>query len=135
MTLHSIQITVRGYHLDLYGHVNNARYLEFLEEARWSMLDDRIDLADWQSRNLALTIVRIDINYRRAATLGDILAIRSALSKVGRKSATVHQEVFLNDTETLIADADVTVVVVDTRTGKALPFEGDIAEALNMLHG
>lgn len=27
------QIKVRGYHLDVYQHVNNARYLEFLEEA------------------------------------------------------------------------------------------------------
>ena len=26
------QIKVRGYHLDVYQHVNNARYLEFLEE-------------------------------------------------------------------------------------------------------
>lgn len=25
---------MRSYHLDGYGHVNNARYLEFLEEAR-----------------------------------------------------------------------------------------------------
>ncbi|MBR9800156.1 MAG: thioesterase, partial [Gammaproteobacteria bacterium] len=24
-------LTVRGYHLDGYGHVNNARYLEFYE--------------------------------------------------------------------------------------------------------
>lgn len=30
---HSIDIKVRGYHLDLFRHVNNARYLEFLEEA------------------------------------------------------------------------------------------------------
>ena len=29
------QIKVRGYHLDVYQHVNNARYTEFLEEARW----------------------------------------------------------------------------------------------------
>ena len=31
------QIKVRGYHLDVYQHVNNARYLEFLEEARWDI--------------------------------------------------------------------------------------------------
>lgn len=28
------EIIVRGYHLDGYQHVNNARYLEFLEEDR-----------------------------------------------------------------------------------------------------
>ncbi len=26
------QIKVRGYHLDVYQHVNNARYLEFLRK-------------------------------------------------------------------------------------------------------
>ncbi|HAD41888.1 MAG TPA: thioesterase, partial [Plesiomonas shigelloides] len=26
-----VSIRVRGYHLDAYQHVNNARYLEFLE--------------------------------------------------------------------------------------------------------
>ena len=34
------QIKVRGYHLDVYQHVNNARYLEFLEEARWHGLEN-----------------------------------------------------------------------------------------------
>lgn len=27
-------INARGYHLDVYRHDNNARYLEFLEEVR-----------------------------------------------------------------------------------------------------
>jgi thioesterase-3 len=31
---HVTTIKIRGYHLDLNGHVNNARYLEFLEEGR-----------------------------------------------------------------------------------------------------
>ena len=37
---HQIRIKVRGYHLDVFQHVNNARYLEFLEEARWTYFDD-----------------------------------------------------------------------------------------------
>ncbi len=42
---HQTLIKVRGYHLDIYQHVNNARYLEFLEEARWSYLEDSGDVA------------------------------------------------------------------------------------------
>ncbi|MEO9273816.1 hypothetical protein ABFY09_03070 [Marinomonas sp. 5E14-1] len=30
--LNIIQIKVRGYHLDVFQHINNACYLEFLEE-------------------------------------------------------------------------------------------------------
>ena len=31
------EIKIRGYHTDLYQHVNNARYLEFLEEGRYGL--------------------------------------------------------------------------------------------------
>ncbi len=37
--IHTTEIKIRGYHLDLYGHVNHARYLEFLEDARWGMME------------------------------------------------------------------------------------------------
>lgn len=32
--------TVRGYELDSFGHVNNAVYVNYLEEARWKMIRD-----------------------------------------------------------------------------------------------
>ena len=38
--MHQTVVRVRGYHLDVFQHVNNARYLEFLEEARWSYFED-----------------------------------------------------------------------------------------------
>lgn len=50
--MHQIDIKVRGYHLDLYGHVNNARYLEFLEEARWAYFDDEADLVAYMHEAL-----------------------------------------------------------------------------------
>ncbi|HAT24716.1 MAG TPA: thioesterase, partial [Pantoea septica] len=68
-------IKVRGYHLDVYQHVNNARYLEFLEEARWQWLEEA-DAFNWlQQQQLAFVVVNININYRRPAVLGDVLAI------------------------------------------------------------
>ncbi len=47
------QIKVRGYHLDVYQHVNNARYLEFLEEARWDGLESSPAFHWMTSHNIA----------------------------------------------------------------------------------
>lgn len=41
---HKTLIKVRGYHLDIYQHVNNARYLEFLEEGRWAAFEKNLDI-------------------------------------------------------------------------------------------
>lgn len=64
------QIKVRGYHLDVYQHVNNARYLEFLEEARWDGLENSESFQWLTAHNIAFVVVNININYRRPAVLG-----------------------------------------------------------------
>ena len=63
------QIKVRGYHLDVYQHVNNARYLEFLEEARWDGLENSPAFQWMMEKNIAFVVVNININYRRPEVL------------------------------------------------------------------
>lgn len=125
----TVKIKIRGYHLDMYGHVNNARYLEFLEEARWRFVEQRISIAELKQEGFAFVIVQINISYRRPVTLDQVLEIRTRLVSLGQKSGTVHQEVLFADSSDVAADADVTFVVVDTRLGKAVPIEGKLRAA------
>lgn len=127
---HITRIKVRGYHLDLYSHVNNARYLEFLEEARWTFFEERGDLPWFLQSGLALVVVNININYRRAATMGEELAIETSVKTIGHRSAVMHQAVKLAGTDTLVAEADVTFVVYDAKLDKAVPLEGHLKELL-----
>ncbi|MBU8869915.1 MAG: acyl-CoA thioesterase [Gemmatimonadales bacterium] len=127
---HSIQIKIRGYHLDFYGHVNNARYLEFLEEARWAHLEQGVDLGFWKERGLGFVVASLTINYRRPAGLGTVIEVRSHVDHLGGKSGVIHQDVVDSVTGSAIADADVTFVVVDMRTGKAVALEGEIRQQL-----
>jgi thioesterase-3 len=120
---HCTHIKVRGYHLDMYGHVNNARYLEFFEEARWCFIEETINLREWEKQGYAFLVVNININYRLPAILDQILAIQCSVTKIGRKSATIHQKMFIKDTKKVITDADVTFVVIDMKTQKALTID------------
>ena len=36
-----MKLMVQETHLDFLGHMNNATYLEILEQARWEMITDR----------------------------------------------------------------------------------------------
>lgn len=127
---HKTLIKVRGYHLDIYQHVNNARYLEFLEEARWGYLEDSGDIDWFASHGLAWVIVNININYRVAATMGDTLEVYTRFSKVGGKSAVVQQEVRIAGKDAVAADAQVTFVCLDQKTGKAVSIEGELKARL-----
>ena len=132
--MNTTEIKVRGYHLDVYGHVNNARYLEFLEEARWAMFEDKVDLIAWQTRGLAFFVVNINISYRKPAAIGQVLQIRSFLSRMSKNSAVIRQEVYLKESETLVADADITFVIADSQQGKSLPLTGDLARELEVFN-
>ncbi|MBT8499298.1 thioesterase [Pantoea agglomerans] len=126
-------IKVRGYHLDVYQQVNNARYLEFLEEARWEWLEE-VEAFHWlQEQKLAFVVVNININYRRPAVLGDVLTIDSEITQLNGKSGIIAQRVLLAGQETVVADAALTFVCIDLRTQKAVALEGELRERLMRL--
>lgn len=124
------EIKVRGYHADLYGHVNNARYLEFLEESRWNHYENSVDYQMFKDNGWAFVIVNININYRKPAVPGDTLQVRTQYKTHGSRSMTLHQTVCLNGTDTVSADADITVVVLDSKAGKVMTLEGKLLEML-----
>lgn len=125
-------IQIRGYHLDVYGHVNNARYLEFLEEGRWAMFDGKLDLDEWRRNGLSFFVVNININYRKAAVLGDTIKVMSNISRLGNKSGTISQKIVLDGTDTVCVEADVVFVIVD-ESGKAIPMEGNLKSIFEAL--
>ncbi|AVV39232.1 YbgC/FadM family acyl-CoA thioesterase [Pantoea vagans] len=126
-------IKVRGYHLDVYQHVNNARYLEFLEEARWQWLEEAEAFHWLLEQKLAFVVVNININYRRPAVLGDVLVIDSEITQLNGKSGIIAQRVLLAGQENVVADAALTFVCIDLRTQKAVALEGELRERLMRL--
>ena len=124
------QIKVRGYHLDVYQHVNNARYLEFLEEARWDGLENNENFKWMTTNNIAFVVVNININYRRPAVLGDRLTVTSHVKQINGRSGVLSQVVTLDPGGEEVADALVTFVCIDLKTQKALALEGELRERL-----
>jgi thioesterase-3 len=124
------QIKVRGYHLDVYQHVNNARYLEFLEEARWDGLENNENFKWMTTNNIAFVVVNININYRRPAVLGDRLTVTSHVKQINGRSGVLSQIVTLEPGGEVVADALVTFVCIDLKTQKALALEGELRERL-----
>jgi thioesterase-3 len=127
------EIKVRGFHIDIFSHVNNARYLEFMEEARWVVIDKYIDIKRMQTKGIIFVVVNININYRRPASMGDIIELYLGLAKIGGKSAVFHQEIRLKGTDTVVADAQVTFVFADKITGKAVKIDDEIKRLIGKL--
>ena len=112
-----MNIRVRNYHLDGYGHVNNARYLEFLEEARWAFFEEHGLLSEIDG--LMLVVVRTDIRYRRAAVDGDILRFEGRLKELTSRHIILTQNIVLPSGKNAV-EAEITLMVVSAESGRSI---------------
>jgi thioesterase III len=113
------QIKIRGYHEDRFGHVNNARYLEFLEDGRWAYLEEHgIDESFFRGYHVFPVVVRLTISYRRPASAGDVLVVTTQLTRRGSRKVILDQEARFASSDEVCVKAEVTAVFLDELTGR-----------------
>jgi len=122
-----IETAIRYADLDPNEHVNHARYLIYLEEARLAfrrLLDRDLGLpvtATWP-------IAELTIRYLRPAAYPGTLTVELAPIHVGRTSFTLGYGVF--DDDGCVAVALNRSVCVDRGSGLAVPLRDDVAARL-----
>lgn len=126
---------VRGYQCDGYQHMNNARYLEVLEDARWDYLGPILEKGYFEKNNLIFMVVRINISYKYPAVLHDLLETDVKLLNYGNASMTVQQTVYNKTRDKVSAIAEVTFVLFDTLKEKAVFINEEIKNMFDQLNG
>lgn len=113
MTIQKVTIEqeVRFVDIDVMGHVNNAVYFNYFEQARMKWFNHLIgDSWDWNSSGILLA--RNEINYRLPVLLHDKLLIDVWCSKLGTKSVDMNYEVYTIKNNEKIINADGASVLV-----------------------
>ena len=81
--IHS-QLTVRSYEVDIYGHVNNATYLNYLEFARVRALQQTgKSFVDYVKENIFIVIAQANLTF----AILPLLAMNWKLSVLWRRLA------------------------------------------------
>ena len=144
----SLSIPVRWSDLDAYGHINNARMLTLLEEARikafWSndqsesgadeeLLRSAKILTGAPSSPSITLIAGQRIEYVKPLEwTGEDIRVDLWIGQLGGASLEVSYEVFAPDGE-LVAKATTAIVIVDAKTGKPCRISDDDRAALSKL--
>ena len=142
----SHRIEVRFRDCDPLGHVNNAVYLTYLEQARlvqWRTLwrfGGLYDTVEGQTETVGepvadvpgVILARVEIDYKRAARYGDILDVRIGLAAVGRTSFTYEYEI-VDTSDRVVASARSVQVFYDYRAGRPAPIPDDLRRLFDTL--
>jgi acyl-CoA thioester hydrolase len=125
---HRLQVRFRD--CDPLGHVNNAVYLTYLEQARFNLWKAQLDFTarsadDAGPRGLGFILARLEIDYRAQAKYGDWLDVKLSLDGdgFGRSSIRYRYELVHADSGVLIAEARTVVVWFDYDAQKPAPLD------------
>ncbi len=118
-------IIIRNYHIDNFGHVNHARYVELLEEARWRYLEESNLLAAIHRVNAFHVVAGLTIQYLCPARIGDVLRFDTRIRDRSDSHFRVSQKGRLLSTGKSVIDATITNVFVDER-GRCRPVDNEI---------
>ncbi|MDQ1119536.1 MULTISPECIES: thioesterase family protein [Pseudoxanthomonas] len=124
-----VPISVRWRDMDAYGHVNNAKYISYLEEARVRWLHGVTD-GQTMGRGISPVVANTDVNYRRPIVWPNDIVVELFVERLGNSSVTIgHRIVADNDDTVLYSDGHVVVVWIDTATGKSAPIPEAVRQA------
>lgn len=119
------EITIRNYHIDHFGHVNHARYVELLEEARWRYLEENNLLNPIHRIEAFHVVVEIVIKYLHGARIGDSLIIETKIEGRLKNSFIFNQKAFIKASGKAAIEANITNVFVDKR-GRPRTIDRDV---------
>lgn len=123
-------VEARSYELDPYGHLNNAVYVNWLEQGRLCFLRARGHTYDSvpEEFGVHVVVVQQDIGYKTQVRLGDRLTVSSDVIRLGRSSFTFEQTIDFPD-GTRACEAAVTMVCIGGG-GKPEPIPPPLREIL-----
>ena len=111
-------IVVCSSDIDRLGHVNNVSYVRWVQDAA---------VAHWQAaappaiqEKLVWVVVRHEIDYKRAAFLGEQLIARTWVGSASRLAFKRHTEIVRASDRAILASAVTTWCPIDSKSGKPI---------------
>jgi acyl-CoA thioester hydrolase len=137
---HRVEIVVRFADTDAMGHVNNAVYLTYCEMARiryWTdVTGEPIALGTEGAESLILAEARI--TYRAPAFHGEIVAVESRATRIGRSSYTLEHRLLAavpGGTPRLVAVSESVLVRYDYASARPVALSPAHVAAIEAFEG
>jgi acyl-CoA thioester hydrolase len=129
-------IEVRYGDLDPQGHVNNAKFLTFFEQAR-VMYFLEMDLFHKSDSFMEIGVILADVHITFHAPIqwGTSIKAGARVSKLGNKSITIEQSVVHAETGQQYASGTVVLVAYDYHSGQSVTIPVDWRRKISAYEG
>jgi len=128
-------IEVRYGDLDPQGHVNNAKFLTYMEQARVFYLKQ---LKLWEGGsflNLGIILVDVQITFKKALQFGDPVRVGVRISRIGNKSMTSEYRLEDGRDASVFATGSSVLVAYDYQNKRSVSIPDEWRKAILQFEG
>jgi YbgC/YbaW family acyl-CoA thioester hydrolase len=105
---HNVQRTAHWHECDSIGHINNAVYAGWLDDAMFAAVEAQgVSLMEQREKGLRLGGAYYKLDYKRAALPGDELTVTTQLERQSGPSYAVAQRILAADGSTLLTASNI----------------------------
>src|SRR5205823_13187298 len=119
--------------VDMFGHVNNAVYLTYLESARVAYYTAVTGLTE--PREFGMTVASAKVDFLKPIFYGQTVKVYTRTGRIGNKSWTLEHEIRDAATEELLSVASTVNVHYDYKKEQTLVLPPEIVEKLERFEG
>lgn len=112
---------VKESHLDTFGHVNNAAYLELFEEARWELITGGgYGLKEVLEKRQGPVVLEVNLKFKKELKLRETIRVSTEVAPFSGKISHISQKMIKEDGE-IAAEALFTFGFFDLNARKLIP--------------
>lgn len=124
------EVDVRFRDLDTMGHVNNAVYATYLEEARVAYFEKVLDAS---LHEVDTVLANVELEFRRPVELDDEVTVAVRIPELGESSIPMEYEVRADGE--VAATGEAVQVVVNRESGSSRAIPAEWREAIEAFEG
>lgn len=116
-----VEIPMRWGDQDAMGHLNNAKFFTFFEEARIRFFENMGKTVPGGALSgQAPILAKTDCTFAEQLVWPGTVSVGISVGRIGNKSFTLEQAIFLPDSETLAAHGHAVIVWFDYEANKSV---------------
>ncbi len=122
------EISVRPDDIDMLNHVNNSRYLDYIQTARFDQMVRcyKMSMEEFMTMGLGFVVKRAELNFKRPLLLGDIMLVHTQVKEFNGSDIIVEFEIVNKKTGKTSCDGIMLYTMINLKTGRSEKIPEDI---------
>ena len=124
------EIPVRPDDIDMFQHVHNSRYLDYIQAARYDQMVRcyKMSIEEFFIMGLGFVVKKAELNFKRPLIMGDVMLISTQVLTIDGSDISVQFEIVNKKKEKICCDGIMTYTMINLKTARSEKMPSEIQE-------